>query len=431
MKTLYTPQQGAADFFINLLARRINTLDGSSTGCGKTVVACYIAKMLGFPVAVICPKAVITSWERELEEFGIDPVFVLNYEKIRTGNTKFMRRKGKKIFKWHLPRNTFVLMDEIHKAKGPFTLNAQLLISLVLQKFRVHGMSATASETPVEMRALGFCLGLHSLNKDVFPLQNWFKWMRKKGCFKDQWNNWKLLRRSALKELHAEMYGQCARRLTVKDFPDSFRGNMVFVEPIDFKDSNKIFDAYDELGITPDIITDYIEHGTVANSEHLIVNLGRARQLAESFKVPEMADTADYLIHEGNSLVIFVNYKDTVDALCGLLQCGRIEGGQSAQERQKVIDDFQADKTHCIVANIAAGGLGISLHDTHGNRPRISLISPTFDAKSYLQTLGRIHRNGAKSDAIQKILVAAGTVEEAVMASVQRKALNIAELHGV
>ena len=145
MKSLYTPQQGVADFFINLLARRINTLDGSSTGCGKTVVACYIAKMLGFPVAVICPKAVITSWERELEEFGIDPVFVLNYEKIRTGNTEFMSRKGKKIFKWHLPRNTFVLMDEIHKAKGPFTLNAQLLISLVLQKFRVHGMSATAS----------------------------------------------------------------------------------------------------------------------------------------------------------------------------------------------------------------------------------------------------------------------------------------------
>lgn len=81
MKTLYAPQQRAADFFINQLVKRINTLDGSSTGCGKTVVACYVAKMLGFPVAVICPKAVITSWERELKEFGIEPVFVLNYEK--------------------------------------------------------------------------------------------------------------------------------------------------------------------------------------------------------------------------------------------------------------------------------------------------------------------------------------------------------------
>ena len=164
-------QQVVADSFIDCLFRRQNTLDSSHTGCGKTVVACYIAKVMKYPVAVICPKAVITSWKRELAEFGIEPVFVLNYEKIRTGNTKFMSRKGKKIFKWKLPRNTMVFMDEIHKAKGPFTLNAQLLISLVLQKFRVHGMSATASESPVEMRALGFCLGLHSLNKDVYPLE--------------------------------------------------------------------------------------------------------------------------------------------------------------------------------------------------------------------------------------------------------------------
>ena len=430
MKTLYTRQQEIADRFIDRLSRRINTLDGSSTGCGKTVVACYIAKTMQKPVAVICPKSVIPSWERELAEFGVEPVFVLNYEKIRTGNTKYMTKKGKKIFKWRLPKETIVLMDEIHKAKGPFTQNAQLLISLVLQKFRVHGMSATASESPVEMRALGFCLGLHSLNKDVFPLHNWFKWMRKKGCLKDQWNNWKLMRKSALDELHAEMYGRCAYKLTVKDFPDSFRDNMIFVEPLEFKDSNKIMSAYDSLGVTPDILTEYIENGTVSNSEHLIVNLGKARQLAESFKVPEMADTANDLIAEGKSVVLFVNYKDTVDSLCGLLDCGRIEGGQEADERQKVIDDFQADRTNCVVANIAAGGTGISLHDTHGNRPRVSLISPTFDAKAYLQTLGRIHRNGAKSDSIQKILVAAGTVEESVVAAVQRKADNIKKLHG-
>ena len=432
-------QQVVADAFIDCLFRRQNTLDSSHTGCGKTVVACYIAKVMKYPVAVICPKAVITSWKRELAEFGVEPVFVLNYEKIRTGNTKFMSRKGKKIFKWHLPKDTIIFMDEVHKAKGPFTLNAQLLISLVLQKFRVHGMSATASESPVEMRALGFCLGLHSLNKDVYPLKNWFRWMTKNGCRQDQWNNWKLMIQSCLKALRLEMYGAShpwcrtgyyAHKLTVKDFPDSFRDNMIFVEPIDFKDSKKIMDAYEELGITPEIICDYIENGTVSNSEHLIVNLGRARQLAESFKVAEMVEIANELIHEGKSVVLFVNYKATVDALCGLLKAGRIEGGQSEEERQKVIDDFQADKTHCVVANIAAGGTGISLHDTHGNRPRVSLISPTFDAKSYMQTLGRIHRNGAKSDSIQKILVAAGTVEESLMASVQRKAKNIQELHG-
>ena len=83
-----------------------------------------------------------------------------------------------------------------------------------------------------------------------------------------------------------------------------------------------------------------------------------------------------------------------------------------------------------VVANIAAGGTGVSLHDINGKRPRISLISPTFSAKDHLQTLGRIHRNGAKSDAIQKILVAADSIEEKVMESINRKLNNLEALHG-
>ena len=75
----------------------------------KLVVASYVAKELAKTVVVVCPKAVIPAWERELKEFGITPLFVINYEKIRTGNTKFLAKKGKKIMKWDLPENTFNL----------------------------------------------------------------------------------------------------------------------------------------------------------------------------------------------------------------------------------------------------------------------------------------------------------------------------------
>ena len=88
MKALFPKQRTAADFFINALSDGKSTIDTSSVGTGKTVVASHISKELGRPIAVICPKAVIPSWERELEEFGVKPLFVLNYEKIRTGNTK-------------------------------------------------------------------------------------------------------------------------------------------------------------------------------------------------------------------------------------------------------------------------------------------------------------------------------------------------------
>ena len=140
---------------------------------------------------------------------------------------------------------------------------------------------------------------------------------------------------------------------------------------------------------------------------------------------------AEDLVGQGNSVVMFVNFRETVEALCEKLhKCYRIEGGQSAKERQQVVDAFQNDDIHLLAVNIAAGGTGLSLHDINGKRPRISLISPSFSAKDHLQTLGRIHRNGAKSDAIQKILVAADSIEEAVMKSINRKLKNLEALHG-
>ena len=48
----------------------------------------------------------------------------------------------------------------------------------------------------------------------------------------------------------------------------------------------------------------------------------------------------------------------------------------------------------------------------------------------HAQCLGRIHRNGAKSDAIQKILVAAGTIEEDVLEAIAKKLDNLNTLHG-
>ena len=138
---------------------------------------------------------------------------------------------------------------------------------------------------------------------------------------------------------------------------------------------------------------------------------------------------SEELMHEGKSVVLFVNFSETVQTLRQNLGCRSIQGGQSAEERQEAIDRFQNDEDHVIVLNIAAGGTGISLHDTHGNRQRVSIICPCFSAKNHMQTLGRIHRNGAKSDAIQKILVANDSIEEHVMVAITKRLTNLNLLH--
>ena len=427
MKQLFPKQKEAFGFFKSVHEEGHNTLDTSDAGTGKTVVAAKLAKELKQPVAVLCPKQVIPSWERELAEMGVEPLFVINYEKIRTGRTKWMSKRGKKIMTWHLPKGTLLLVDEIHKCKGPYTQNAQLVISLINQGFAIHGMSATAAEDPTEMRALGFMLNLHSLQKAEGGLRSWYSWMKHNGCEQDFWGTWRLVKRNKLKSVRESIYGNCAARLCVADLPEAFRENRIFVEPIEFKNLAKIKKAYKEMGLTPEILQEYIEHGTVEVSEHVIVNIIKARQLAEILKVPDIVEMAEDLMLEGLSVVIFVSFKETVQALCEKLGCDRIEGGQKS-DRQQVIDDFTSDKAHVVVVNTAAGGTGISLHDMHGDRQRCSLISPQFSAKDHVQVLGRIHRNGMKSDALQKILVASESVEEAVMKSMQRRLENLKTL---
>ena len=73
-------------------------------GTGKTVVGSQVAKTLLDQgkitgVAVVCPKAVFPSWKAELKETGIDPLFVLNLEKLRTGKSEWVSKIGKKTFK--------------------------------------------------------------------------------------------------------------------------------------------------------------------------------------------------------------------------------------------------------------------------------------------------------------------------------------------
>jgi hypothetical protein len=88
-----------------------------------------------------------------------------------------------------------------------------------------------------------------------------------------------------------------------------------------------------------------------------------------------------------------------------------------------------SDKSRVIVANIKAGGIGISLHDTHGNHPRTSIILPTNDAVVMKQAFGRIHRAGGMSKSRQIVVFAAGTIEEEICVCVRGKMNHIDSLN--
>ncbi len=151
------------------------------------------------------------------------------------------------------------------------------------------------------------------------------------------------------------------------------------------------------------------------------------RMEVELDKVGVLIEMAQDAIEEGLAPVIFVNFRWTVEALLdlGFPKASVIVGGQESEEREEFIARFQTGTTNIVIATHGAGSEGISLHDINGTRPRISLICPTYRAVSLRQAMGRIHRAGAKSKAINKLIFAAGTVEAKVARSVTKKLKNL------
>jgi len=418
--TLYPPQQKSHDLLVAALRNHPAALDASCVGSGKTVKAAEIARTLGLKPLVVAPKAVLPSWIRALDGQEVPFEGVTNYEKLRNGRTERLKKVGKS-YEWVLPEGTLLIFDEVHKAKGVLTQNAKMIIAAARQKIPMLMLSATAAENPSEMRALGYALGLH---QD----KNFATWAKNWGCGLDPFRKWYFpaKNRHRLAELHDLIFPDKGHKVSRDEMGAFFSETSIITEAIDFGANNQIEALYAEMQVELDALAQMSSADRGANSLTAIL---RARQHIELTKIPVLAEMVNETVAEGRSAAVFLNFRASMEALAERLAAGVpavfIHGGQSAAERQRDIDAFQSDDAHVIVAQIAAGGVGVSLHDVRGVRSRTSFISPTYSAKEIDQALGRIDRAGAKSDTIQRILFAADTIEEEVARSFRAKLQNM------
>ncbi len=402
-------------------------LDGSDTGAGKTYTAVGVARELEMNIAVVCPKAVISSWNKVIKDhFKMKPIFVLNYESVKTGKykeigvwKKISRTSNREYFQWNIPKNTLLVFDESHRLKGHGTQNSEIAMQAKKQGYTILCCSATNAINPIELKTVGFITGLYKSGK-------WTNFLREHGCEQGRFG-WEFSGdKDVLKKLHADLFldrGVRVRREDIKGFPDSeVIAEAYNIDEQSEKELKKIYEEMDrELTNLKAICKNTKEYKINAMTIML-----RARQQAELIKVPLFVEMAEDAIENGMSVVLFVNFSETVRALSKRLETNCVVWGENkGNEREKHIADFQADKKRVIIVNIKAGGAGLSLHDLNGNYPRIALISPTPSAVDLRQALGRVWRDGGKTKSLQKIIFAANTVEEEVCEKVKLKLTSL------
>ena len=436
---LLAPQREHAVNLLNSLYVNGVASDQSETGTGKTYVAAWIAKYLNSPVVIVCPKVVIPSWTKVLSYFGIKAHCLINYEKLIRGNTEHLSFKDNKDdsandYIINFPKNSLVILDEVHKCKSGSSKNSDFLIKLKMDGYKTLLLSATTATNPLEMKAFGFATTLHNL-------VNYRHFITDSGAYVGRFGGYQIDLGSqrtveAMANIHNRLFNEykVSSRMTRKMFDKIFPDNHVMAECFDMgTNTDKINRVYQQM----ESELAALEESSVNYSQHHFAIMTKARRMAELLKVPTMVEMIEDWFDEGISPVVFVNFTDTVEAIIKQLSKNRkfdgliakIVGGQTDKVRQADIEGFQNDTKRIMIANLAAGNAGVSLHDLNGKFPRGSIISPSYSAINLLQALGRIHRAEGKTKCIQKIMFADKTIEVDACKRVQCKLNNLEALN--
>ena len=402
-------------------------IDGSDVGVGKTYNACGTARELDMDILVVCPKAVMESWKRVIKNhFKINHrlIGVINYEMLRMGKkdsmiASYVKRRDtrRNEFVWKIPKSTLIIWDESQKLKGANTKNSETCLEALKQGYKMLFCSATNATNPLELKTVGMAIKLFENSKQYYT------WLYAhgvtKGRFGLQFNNDK----EVLKKLHNDIFVNRGVRLsrdTIPNFPES---------QIDAECYNMEEDAQKKInGIYAEMEAELakLRKKEKTDKESQLTIILREREKIELLKVPLFIEMIEDGIENGMSIVVFLNFTQTLNSIAKKLNISCIFDGKTKSDiRQQNVDDFQSNKQRIILVNLQSGGAGLSLHDLDGNYPRLALISPSYSAVNMRQALGRVWRDSAKSKSIQKIVFVAGTIEEKVCKQVNEKLNNL------
>ena len=433
-------QKPLAAKMADVLRRQRMFLCSATTGAGKTYLASAVARELGMPTLVVCPKIAISQWKSVIAGMGVGDgvVGVINPENLITSkrNPFYSHEDGWK----NIPEGPALLIfDEMHRgAGGVYKLpraggkgsgNKQALmaarwVNRSTPEHKFLALTATPADSPMKMQALGYLMGFHS-----FVAPSFYDWCRGHGCSMQARGRQAAfaftrdrLRAKAIMEGIRKDMGERFMSITPEEipgFPEETR-EVVLVD-LAKEDYEGLVQAYAEM---PELMK--------KPSRDSMVKLLRLRQQAEFCKASVLAGMAGDEEQDGNSVFICLNFTDArlrvqAELERAGVQFASIYGGQGERERQAGIAAFQANEVHVMVGMSSACGVALSLHDERHERPRVSLISPSYSASELVQALGRIRRVGG-THATQKIVLAANSVEENVARAVSGKVNNIGAL---
>lgn len=464
--TPHSYQRASIDHLLRILPRNQGAVDGSDGGVGKTLVAVEVIKQLDLPTLVVCPKVTVPGWTRTGEAQGTE-FDIINPEKLRFGSTPYgewrvPKGKLKERFHFH-PGIKMVVFDECHRYQGLKSDNADIMMAARRQGILALGMSATLANDPLDMKALGYILRLHD-GDDSATLRNpdpmtFWRWARKNGCGKGKWSALEFKgtaekRMETMRKISETIFPERGVRVRISEIPDFpetqitaelYTGEAAKAQALYKAMEKQIAGVRDSLRgdfdkalkAMPEELREFARECVKGDETRMgefinpLTNVLRMREELELLKVPIFKELSDDAKANGYSVVHFVNFQRTVNALAEALGTSCIIDGTPNGVKFREINRqrFQDDVERDIVVNAEAGGVGLDLHDVRGVYARLALHSAGFNAKTVRQATLRVRRNGGLSKSLQRFIFLEGTYDEYVYRSLSRKLNNLDSLN--
>jgi len=430
---LYSYQRLHLINIMNSIYKYNISFDGSSTGTGKTYTSIALCKQLNLTPIIICPKSSRSAWKSVCDRFKLIPKCIVNYELLR--NCKIYDAKNNKIdcpflsfsiknkdnkdneYIWNIenPKNTIIIYDEVHQCKNPKSQLGKILLASK-NKCKILLLSATLYDKINDFIIFGYMLGLYKWRAG----KSWIKWVIRQDNRK--------LPGQKCSVMHDEIFSNNTStnrgsRMDISNLSnyDDFNKNIIITDCYDINSKNK-----KKLNL-------YIEKINKINNNNL-TEIIKLREKIEQYKIPIIISEIEKYYELGKSIVVFINFIKTLDALKLKLENLNLEfciiqGGQTSEERDHQKELFQYNRIRIIICTIQSGGSSISLHDKFGSHPRVSLISPSLSSIDLIQALGRIYRAECKTQCLQKLIFCADTYEEKIADIIRQKSNNISKLN--
>ena len=408
---------------VRFLADNESALLADDMGTGKTVQATAALRILAQKgkvrkALIVCPLAVLSSWEMHILEWGRvlkcvavrgtknerrlqwqmeAHVYIATYETVREDIDTLMGDGEPPTF-------DLVVADEVQKIKNSGTAAAKAMRSIV--GTRRWGLSATPFENRAEelVSVFGFI---------------------KPGLLVRDRETTESIRRKI-----APFFLRRTKEVLKGELPEKVH-DVAWLEL--GPNQRRVYDLAEKQGVI-----ELEKQGESVTVSHVLALLQKLKQLCnfdpktgESVKLESLRERLDEVAEQGSKALVFTQFKDFgVARIKGVLPTREVleyTGDLSYAAREKTLDRFAHDpSSKVMICTQAAAGLGLNL--TAANY--VFHFDHWWNPARTAQAEDRAHRIGQKKTVFVYHLWVKNTVEERIYKILQRKRAQFEEVIG-